>query len=285
MRITNSVTGVDLSALQSVWKASAASMTSALRLSTLQRITSGADDPSGLIAAISLQSELTSLQAASSNTQRAAGLLSTVDSGLSQVDSLLNTIRSKVVASAGNTLSDKERAANQTEIDAAVKAIDLIRDTTTYGGRQVLDGTALTFSFSADGRNSVELDLPTFSSGTLGGSDGYLVDLTSGGSASLSSGNTAKTIAILQDASQQISKSRTQVGSLERYAVDASANILASMQTSVASGLSQILNTNLAAETSLWIRSQLVTQASIASLRMSSQRPSLISNLLDQTTY
>ena len=282
MRITNSATGIDVSALQSLWQASAAAMTSAMRLSTLRRINSGADDPSGLIAATMLRSELSSLQAASSNTQQAAALLSTTDSGLSQVYSLLNTIRSKVVESAGNTLTDEQLAANQLEIDGAVKAIDLIGQTTTYGTRKVLNGEPMKFNFSTDGTKTVELDLTAVSSGTLGGSDGVLADLTSGGSASLSSGDLSKTLSILDDASEQISKARAQVGAFQTYAVNTSANILSSMETAVTSTISQIIDTDFAAESSLWIRAQILTQATMSSLSIINQRQSLLTNLLDQ---
>ena len=283
MRITSGTSGLDLASQRSLLSASNAAMTSMLRLATLRQIKSGADDAAGLIAVTALQSELSSLTAASSNTQQAASVLSTVDSGLSQVDSLLDTIRGNIVASAGNTLTDEELAANQTEIDAAVKAIDLISDTTTYGSRKVLDGTPLEFSFSTDGQSTVALDLPEVASGTLGGSDGTLTDLTSGGIASLTSGDTATAISILDDASRQISDSRTRVGALERYAVNTSADILSTMQASVASAVSQIFDTDMAVETSLWIRAQILTQSSLSTSSIVSQRQSLIGNLLNQT--
>jgi flagellin len=283
MRVTNSATGIDVSAMQSLWQASTAAMTSAMRLSTLRRINSGADDPSGLIAASMLQAQLSSLQAASSNTQQSMALLSTADSGLSQVDSLLNTIRSKVVESAGNTLTDEQLAANQTAIDGAVSAINMIGQTTTYGSRKVLNGEKLNFSFSTDGQTTVSLDLPAVSSGTLGGSDGVLADLTSGGSASLSSGDLSTTLSILDDASAQISEAREQVGSIQTYAVNTSASLLSSMETAVTSTISQIMDTDFATETSLWARAEILTQATMSSLSIIRQRQSLLTNLLDQS--
>src|SRR5436189_4975919 len=84
------------------------------RLSTGLRINSGKDDPAGLIASENLRRDITSINTAISNTERADQLIATADSALGQVSGLLNDIRGLVV-SAANTgvLSDEQVAANQ----------------------------------------------------------------------------------------------------------------------------------------------------------------------------
>ncbi len=112
------------------------------RLSTGLRINSGADDPAGLIASEALRSEITGLNKAISNTQRASQIISTADSALGQVSSLLNDIRGLVVEAAnGGALSDQEIAANQLQIDSSLEAINRIAQTTTFQGRKLLDGS------------------------------------------------------------------------------------------------------------------------------------------------
>ena len=91
------------------------------RLSTGKRINSGKDDPAGLIAYEQLVSELTAVNQAQTNAARAVTVVRTADSGLSQVSGLLNTIRDRLLASAGTT-SEAEQAANQIEINAALEA-------------------------------------------------------------------------------------------------------------------------------------------------------------------
>ena len=116
--------------------------TSLTRLSTGLRINSGADDPAGLIASEALRSDITGLNKALSNTQRASQIIATADSALGQVSSLLNDVRGLVVEAANNgALSDDEIAANQLQVDSSLEAINRISQTTTFQGRKLLDGS------------------------------------------------------------------------------------------------------------------------------------------------
>jgi flagellin len=131
-----------LIAQQNLAKSNSALQTSLTRLSTGLRINTGADDPSGLIASQSLGSNITDVNAAISNSQQANELIATADSALSQVSSLLNDI-SGLVAQSANTgaLSSDQITANQQQIDASLDAIDRIAQTTSFGGRHLLDGS------------------------------------------------------------------------------------------------------------------------------------------------
>ncbi len=116
--------------------------TALTRLSTGLRINSGSDDPAGLIASEALRSEITSLGKAISNTQRASQIISTADSALGQVSSLLNDVRGLVVEAANSgALSPDEIAANQLQVDSSLEAINRISQTTTFQGRKLLDGS------------------------------------------------------------------------------------------------------------------------------------------------
>lgn len=116
--------------------------TALTRLSTGLRINSGKDDPAGLIASESLRSDITGLNKAISNTQRASQIIATADSALGEVSSLLNDIRGLVTEAANNgALSDDEIAANQLQIDSSLEAINRIAQTTTFQGRRLLDGS------------------------------------------------------------------------------------------------------------------------------------------------
>jgi flagellin len=117
------------------------------RLATLRRINRGSDDPAGLIAAAELESELAAIETAERNAARADAVLAVADSALGQVGELLNTIESSAMASAGDTASDAEKAAYQQQIDAALEAIDRIGATTSFSGRNLLDGSAGELSF------------------------------------------------------------------------------------------------------------------------------------------
>ena len=116
--------------------------TSLTRLSTGLRINSGKDDPAGLIASEALRSDITAINKALSNTQRANQIIATADSALGQVATLLNDVRGLVTEAANSgALSDEEIAANQLQIDSSLEAINRIAQTTTFQGKRLLDGS------------------------------------------------------------------------------------------------------------------------------------------------
>lgn len=145
------------------------------RLSTGLRINRGKDDPAGLIAAESLRLDITSVQRAITNSERANQLVATADSALSQVANLINDIRG-LVSEAANTgaLSAEQIAANQLQVDSSLEAIDRIAQTTQFQGRRVLDGsldfihTASQAGAAARGRFGTSVD--AYARGQLGSS-------------------------------------------------------------------------------------------------------------------
>lgn len=95
-----------------------------------------------MIASEALRSEITSLNKSISNTRRASQIISTADSALGQVSSLLNDIRGLVVEAANSgAVSPDEIAANQLQVDSSLEAINRIAQTTTFQGRKLLDGS------------------------------------------------------------------------------------------------------------------------------------------------
>jgi flagellin len=112
------------------------------RLSTGLRINSGADDPAGLIASQDLQSQMAGLSQAINNSSTATNVISTADAALSEVESLLQTVKGLVVGSANSgALSSSEIQANQLQVDSAVQSITRIASTTSFAGLNLLDGS------------------------------------------------------------------------------------------------------------------------------------------------
>lgn len=112
------------------------------RLSTGVNINRGADDPAGLIAVNSLTAELTAVESAIANGQRANSVLSTADGALNEITSLLSQIESLAASSTSSGgLSAAEIAANQSQIDAALNSINRIVSVTAFNGKKLLDGS------------------------------------------------------------------------------------------------------------------------------------------------
>ena len=144
--------------------------TSLTRLSTGLRINTGKDDPAGLIASENLRRDITSIEKAITNSEKANQLIATADSALGQVSSLLNDIRGLVVEAANSgALSDEQISANQLQVDASLEAIDRIAQVTTLQGRQLRDGTlAFVTSFTAGGTSVSDLKVDQANLGATG---------------------------------------------------------------------------------------------------------------------
>ncbi len=112
------------------------------RLSTGLRINRGADDPAGLIVSQRLGSEISGLEQAVKNSERASSVISTAEGALTEVSDLLNSIKGLVVEAANTgAISDEERRANQLQIDSAIDTITRISTSTSFGGLKLLNGS------------------------------------------------------------------------------------------------------------------------------------------------
>ena len=112
------------------------------RLSSGLRINRGADDPSGLIASEGLRSEMSGINQAIDNSQRASNVISTTEGALSEIASLLLNIKGMIVQAANTGgMSPEEISANQLQVDSAVESITRISNTTTFAGLQLINGS------------------------------------------------------------------------------------------------------------------------------------------------
>jgi len=275
MRIGSSLFGVDLTAQYNLLRAIDQLHQSGTRLSTLRRINQGSDDPAGLISAELLKAELTSLEAASKSVSRGTSMIHIVDSALSGVGNLIQTIRGNVIEAQGALSSDAQEA-YQVEIDAALEAIHRIGAAT----RRLIPQDTLTFHLSANANDTVQVAVPQLNAATLGGEAGSLSDLASGAAASLAEGDFSTAIEILDAAQSEILRSRAELGAFEKYALESTQVVLDEMEVNLSSSLSEILDTDMALEMSRHVRAQILLQASLSTLGFVGQRTSAVLGLL-----
>jgi flagellin len=282
MRIGSNSSRLELTAQNNLLNALSELSLSSVRLSTMQRINRGSDDPAGLIAVEQMRAELTAIREAEQNASRAGGVVHVADSALNEVGNLLNAIRGNVVTAAGGMLSDAELAANQLEVDAALEAINRIGSMTSYGGKKLLDGSSseLTFVFSPDVSDTSTLSLPNIAPSALGSEAGSLSELASRGSASLTSGDLTEAMDILDGAQSQVLNARATAGAFEKYTIESSQRLLDSMEVNLSAAVSSIFDTDVAAETSRLVRAQILVDATMTSLLVAGQRRGLVGELL-----
>ena len=126
------------------------------QLTTGMRINAGKDDPAGLIALSLLNAERTAVEQSLENNQRTDAILTVADSAFAEISGLLSEIESLVVASTSDAnLSAGEIAANQSQIDDALSAIDRIVSTTNFNGKKLLDGNFTIQSTGVAGNSDI----------------------------------------------------------------------------------------------------------------------------------
>ncbi len=131
-----------LTATRNLGRSQQALQLSLERLSTGLRINRGADDPAGLIISEHLRSEIGAVRQAISNSQRASNVIATTEGALDEVAALLSDIQALIIEAANDgAISADEIAANQLQIDDAIDSITRIANSTTFGGRKLLNGS------------------------------------------------------------------------------------------------------------------------------------------------
>lgn len=135
------------------------------QMSTGSTINSGKDNPAGLIAMRTLETEIRAVDASIANNQRTNAILNVADKSLNEVASLINEIKQLAIASANETgISSAELAANQAQVDSALSAINRIIGTTQFNGQKLLDGS---LGIVTTGVTAADItDLKVYSRGT-----------------------------------------------------------------------------------------------------------------------
>jgi len=145
-----------LAAINALNANQAALSTSLERLSTGLKINSGKDDPAGLIASNSLQSEIAGINQAIDNSQQAGNVLNTADGALNETSSLLLQLQSlNNQAANSGALSPAELAANQLQVDSILNSINRISNTTSFNGIQLLNGS---LDYTNSGVNAADIN-------------------------------------------------------------------------------------------------------------------------------
>ena len=129
--------------------------TSLERLSTGSRINSAKDDAAGLQISNRLSNQISGLNVAVRNANDGISLAQTAEGALQQSTNILSRMRDLSLQSANGSNSDADRTSLQKEVSALQSELSRIADTTTFGGRKLMDGTFGTSSFQV-GSNAYE---------------------------------------------------------------------------------------------------------------------------------
>jgi len=140
------------------------------RLSSGLRINSAKDDAAGLAISDRMTSQIRGLNQAARNSNDGISLAQTAEGALQETTNILQRMRELAIQSANDTNSASDRASLQAEVNQLKQEMTRIAGSTSFNGRNVLDGTLnnAQFQVGANANETISFSIPSAKSSDLG---------------------------------------------------------------------------------------------------------------------
>ncbi|MCP9442247.1 MAG: flagellin [Nitrospira sp.] len=236
------------------------------RLSSGLRITRAADDAAGLGLSESLRAQIRSINQATRNASDGISLTQIADGAASVIGSLLARMRELASQSSSGTVGATERSYIDQEFLALRSEIDRIAQTTEFNGQALTSGTTISFSIAIGFRsgtgNTLSLDLNDLQTSSLG---------LTGVNVSTST-NATSALANIDNAISAVATARAEYGSLQNR-LEATISNLQVTSENITAAESRIRDADIAYETSVFTKNQILVQAGISVLAQANTLP------------
>jgi len=238
------------------------------RLSSGSKVTTPSDDSAGLAVSMNLVAQMGRNTAAQNNIGDALALNQTQDGYLSQVTNALDRMSELSIQSQDVTKSDSDRALYQQEFNTLAQYVNNVA-TKEFNGVSLFNGSNLDVT--------VDSDANTF---TMTG-----VDLTGTTFTNLTSdsvGTTAGAITALADVKSAITAlatARANIGA-NMEALNNYSNQLTTLNTNLAAANSQIMDVDIAQESTQYAKYNILVQSGTAMLAQANSLPQTVLKLL-----
>ena len=143
------------------------------QLSTGRKISSAADNASGLAISSRMTAQIRGLDQAVSNANDAISMVATAEGALDEVGSMLQRVRELAVQAGTGTTSAKDRTYLNDEYKALMLEIDRIADNTEWNGGKILNGSAggtnvskVAFQVGSGAKQTISLSFGNFTNGS-----------------------------------------------------------------------------------------------------------------------
>lgn len=186
MALTVNTNIASLNTQRNLNKSSNALATSMERLSTGSRINSAKDDAAGMQISNRMSNQISGLTVAVRNANDGISMAQTAEGALQQSTNIMQRMRDLALQSANGSNSDKDRNSLQEEFNTLSGELTRIAKTTTFGGKNLLDGSFgnTAFQIGANSNESISFSLSDMGASSLKGSfssasvDGLATDLS-----------------------------------------------------------------------------------------------------------
>jgi len=257
------------------------------KLSSGMRITKAADDASGLAVSEKMRSQVRGLQQASRNAANGVSFIQTTEGYLQESQDVLQRIRELAIQAANGIYTDQDRMQIQVEVSQLVDELDRVASHAQFNGMNMLTGrfaretgqntvtASMWFHIGANMDQREQVYIGTMTADGLG-----IRNLGSKEIVTIQNPNEAnKTIGIVDDALQAISKQRADLGAYQNRLEMAIKGIDIGAENMQAAE-SRIRDANMAEEMLGYTRDNILIQSSVAMLAQANQKPQSVLQLL-----
>lgn len=279
------------------------------KLSTGFRINRAGDDAAGLSISEKLTAQVKGLEKAKQNIGDGISLIQTAEGALGVIQDNMQRIRELFVQAVNGTNGEKEKAAIQREINERITAIDDIAKATKFNGNALLvDASNTTIQSGADNSQTTSITLADASTNANTGIDididfdatntdaehgklnegnttGFALDNLSVGSTTVFSKAdsvstvTSSGLSEIDTMLNNLSRMRSYLGAIQNSLESKAEYVDVAMENAAASR-SRVRDVDVAKESSVLIRNQILQQSSASMLSQANQTPQLALSLL-----
>jgi len=260
------------------------------RLSSGLRINTAADDAAGLAISENMRGYIRSMNQAARNANDGVSLIQTAEGSLNETSAILVRMRELAEQSATGTVGSTERSYIQGEMNKLSSEIDRIAGSTEFNGQKLLNGTLSgggsninTMTFQIGGRNTKQNDTMDLNINNSNATSIFgTVNMYGGISGSVNvSDQTSAQLALdtIDTAIVSISNERSNLGATQNRLQSTINNLQVAIENTSAAE-SRIRDADVASETAIMTRNNILTQAGTAILSQANQAPQAALTLL-----
>lgn len=241
------------------------------RLSSGLRINRAADDAAGLAIAEGLRSVVLGSQVAQRNAQDGISLVQTAEGALTTTTNILQRMRELAVQAATGTISASNRGALDLEVQELLLQIEDIATDTEFNGVMVLDGSLAIITLQTGARTgqTLQVNLTDARTATLGVAG---LDV-------LTVANANAMMVAVDTAIQTVTSGRSLLGASQNR-IEFSIQTLAIQEENSAAAESAIRDADIARETIMFTRNQILVSAGTSVLAQANLIPQTALQLL-----
>lgn len=249
------------------------------RLSSGYRINRSGDDAAGLAISEKLNAKVRGLIQAERNANDGISLIQVAEGALNEVQNILVRLRELGVQAASDTIGEEERRFLNEEYQSLKEELDRIANSTEFNGTYLLDGTVGTLDFQVNtgGLNLLGVDRISFDAFKM---DVNLDKLNIEDMNIVSKYSAQRSLSFVDDALQDVSSIRGELGALENRLTSTINNLGISIENMTAAR-SRIKDVDMASETAEMTQRNILMQAGISVLAQANNVPRMALSLLE----